>query len=260
LVLKQSGEWTIYLQRDCNFLDKTTGKCSIHGAPVQSMICKSYDAHRCWYVNAFSTEEFSTAISFNTDMLIWFEKRYKLIENNFVLDIDWDELCRAAYEYKKNIIDIKPPTIEAWTSLTLSFKNSRADHLLFLPPYNRPKNINHYELISFRLGFPGIQLAITDTCWAFMVQTSFNRKYLNLIQQEYYPAIGHKDGAYSFDSMMREHSPFSEAGNQWIILQRSDLETLKNLTIFDAAGRVLKTPSSSDILNALKSKSPFRAA
>ena len=52
--LKESGEWTIYLGRSCQFLENSNGSCSIHNAAHQSMICKSYDAHRCWYVNAFS--------------------------------------------------------------------------------------------------------------------------------------------------------------------------------------------------------------
>ncbi len=87
-----------------------------------------------------------------------------------------------------------------------------------------------------------------------MIRTDLNQARLNLIRQEYYPAIEHKDGKYSFDSIIKEYSPFSETGEQWIILQRSDLKILMDLTIFDAAGRVKKIPASSDILNALKSK------
>jgi hypothetical protein len=224
------------------------------------MICKSYDAHNCWYVNAFNTEKYTTMIRFNTDMIMWLEKRYKLIEKKFDVEIDWDELCEAAFQYRQNTIDIKPALFEPWTASKLSFKKSRSDQFLFFPPYNRPVNRNHFELISFRLSFPGIYLAITDSCWSFMVQTGLNQPQLELIRKEYYPAIGHNDGSYSFNSLKKEKDPFSETGDQWVILQRSDLETLRSLTVFDASGNVLKIPSSSEILKALKSRNPLCVA
>jgi Fe-S-cluster containining protein len=258
--LKKSGEWTVYLERDCRFLNKTEGKCSIHKAAHQSMVCKSYDAHSCWYIDAFDCQNFSTMIPFNTEKMIWFEKEYKQIESRFDVDIDWNEICSAAYKFGGGPADAAPRVFDPWTSLKLSFKKSRSEEFLFFPPYKRPESRSHFELLSFRLGFPGIYLAVTDTCWAFMVKTNLNQSRMNLIRKEYYPAIEHKDGAYSFDRMMKEHNPFSETGEQWIILQRSQLETLKNLTVFDSLGRVRRLPSCSDLLNAFKSRSPDRAA
>lgn len=259
-VLKRTGEWTFYLKRDCSFLNKQNGKCMIHKSSNQSKICKSYDAHTCWYVEAFNTDKFSTMIPFNTQMIIWYEKKYKFIDKKFNAEINWEELCTSAYDYRLNTVDIIPKTYKPYKSFTLSFNQSRSDQFLFLPPYNRPNNMNQFELISFRLGFPGIYLAITDSCWAFMIKTNLNQAGLNLIKGEYYPSIEHKDGKYSFDSLIKEHSPFSETGKQWIILQRSHLQILMNLTIFDTTGRVKKIPTSSDILNALKSKNPNQAA
>ncbi|MDA3810832.1 MAG: hypothetical protein PF518_10970 [Spirochaetaceae bacterium] len=255
-VLKKSGEWAYYLERDCSFLDQKDGRCTIHKAPHQSMICKSYDAHNCWYVDAFSQEKYSTMIRFNTEMIIWFEKRYKLIENKFDVDIDWEELCMAAFDYRRNTVDIRLSTSSPWSSFTLSYKKSRTDQFLFFPPYKRPENRKHFELLSFRLSFPGIFLAISDTCWAFMIPTEINKLRLNNIRREYYPAIEHKDGSYSFDSLQKRDYPHSDTGEQWIILQRSDLEMLKNLTTFDSEGRVRKIPAGYEILNALKSRNP----
>lgn len=259
-VYKKTGEWTFYLKRDCSYLGKPNGQCTIHKESHQSLICKSYDAHTCWYVEAFSTERYTTMIPFNTDMIIWFEKRYKLIDEGFDAEIDWDELCDAAYNYRWNTIPINTAAFEPWSSFTLSFKRSRSDQFLFLPPYNRPETRNHFELLSFRLSFPGIYLAISDTCWAFMVKTDLNKQSLNLIRREYYPVIGHNNGTFSFDSIKNEFRPFSGTGEQWVILQRSDLETLKNVTIFDETGNVRHIPTSSEILHALKTENPNRVA
>lgn len=253
-VLKKTGEWTFYLKRDCSFLGKPEGQCTIHKATHQSLICKSYDAHTCWYVEAFSSEKYSTMIHFNTEMIIWYEKRYQLIEKRFDAEVNWEELCKAAYEYRQDLAEISPPIYTPYQSFKLSFKKSRSDQFLFLPPYNRPETKNHFELLSFRLGFPGIYLAITDSCWAFMVSTSINQAGLDLIREEYYPAIEHKDGIYSFEGVLKKNNPFSETGEQWIILERSDLKLLMELTLFDSEDSVKKLPSSSQVLNALRSR------
>ena len=258
--LKRSGGWTVYLGRNCSYLDRLEGKCSIHKAPDQSLICKSYNAHGCWYIDAFSREKFSTMIPFNTDMLIWFEKRYNLIGSGFNAEMDWEELCLVAYDYRREARDLNTPGPEPWKGYTLPFKKSKADSFLFFPPYRRPDKLNHFELISFRLGFPGVCLAITDTCWAYMVRTGLNRPRLDMVRDNYYPAIGHRDTLYSFESVMKEHSPFSEAGEQWIILQRSGLELLKAMTVFDSAGRVRRLPGAAEILDILKTIKPDRAA
>ncbi len=258
--LKQSGEWTIYLGRKCGFLDRTEGKCSIHNKPYQSLICKSYDAHNCWYTEAFSSDRFSTMIPFNTDMMIWFERRYRLIENRFDVDTDWKELSNAAYSYKQGTLDFKTAGYELQDSFRLPFKKSRSDQYLLFPPYNRPENRNHLELLSFRLGFPGVYLAVSDTCWSFLVKTELNRSGLELFRREYFPSIDHQDGLFSFDGMAKKHHPFSETGEQWIVLGLKDLGMLKALISFDSHGNVRHIPSSADLLDALKTKRPDRAA
>ena len=80
--LKESGEWTVYLGRDCRFLD-ASGKCSIHRESHQSLICKTYDAHSCWYTEAFRKDCYSTMIPFSTERLIWFENKYDLTIKHF---------------------------------------------------------------------------------------------------------------------------------------------------------------------------------
>jgi hypothetical protein len=258
--MKKSGEWTIYLGRNCRYLDNAKGKCSIHKAPDQSMICKSYDAHNCWYIDAFCTGRFTTMIPFNTDMLIWFEKRYSLISSGFDTEIDWRELCGEAHEFRRNTLDLSDPGPKPWTGYSLPFRKSRADSFLFLPPYQRPEHINHFELISFRLGFPGVYLAITDTCWAYMVRTGLSTPRLDMVRKNYYPAIDHKDFIFSFAEMAGEQCPFSETGEQWIILQRSNLKLLKAMTVFDSSGRVRRLPGAAEVLDVLKSIKPDRAA
>jgi hypothetical protein len=224
------------------------------------MICKSYDAHKCWYIDAFSVDPYRTMIPFRTDMLIWYERRHKLIANRFDPVIDWEELCEEAHEHRRETLDFDSAGFEPRESYRLPFKKCRSDRYLFFPPYKRPENRNHFELLTFRLGFPGVYLAVSDSCWSFLVKTRINESRLNLFRREYFPSIAHQDGSFGFDRMARANNPYSEAGEQWIVLELADLETLKALTTFDASGNVKRLPSSANILEALKRKSPDRAA
>ena len=220
------------------------------------MICKTYNAHNCWYVNAFSPLKFSTMIPFNTRMMLWFEKKYGLIKNRFEPDMDWEELCRDAFHFPERRKPSGCPDPDPLLSYILPFKKCLTSEFLFLPPYRKPENINHFELLSFRLGFPGVYLAITDTCWAFAVKTNIKKSCLDLIRNEYYPSIEHKDGLYSFNSIMKEYNPFSETGEQWILINRANLNLIKSITLFDPAGKVRRLPSSAEILEILGTTKP----
>ncbi len=258
--LRKSGDWTVYLSRDCSFLDKSLGKCSIHKSPGQSLICKSYDAHKCWYVDAFNHEKYTTMIPFNTSMMIWLEKKFNFIQHGFDIRMDWNELCESSFNYKSIVSGQNASDVFPWISRTLSFKKSREEKFIFLPPYKRPEHKNHFELLSFRLSFPGVYLAVADNCWAYMVISSLNEFKLDMIRSEYYPMLRHKDGEFSFDSIKRNLRPFSETGEQWVILQRSNIELLKSMTVFDSSGNIKRLPSSSEILEMLKFINPDLAA
>ncbi|MCP5515197.1 MAG: hypothetical protein H7A26_07005 [Spirochaetales bacterium] len=262
--MKKSGEWIIYLSRDCRHLEKECGKCLIHQSQSQSLICKSYDAHRCWYVDAFSRAGYSTLIPFDTEMLIWLEKKYSLMEKGFAFTPEWDELCEsvaACRNCNPGQAAIENLSTDALLfSNTLSFRKSREERYLFLPPYKRAEHLSHFELISFRLGFPGVRLAMADNVWAFVIDTSLNIRKIDLIRNAYYPAIRHRDCLYSFDNLEKESRPFSETGGQWVIINRRSLDLLKASTVFDSSGRVKKIPSTSQILDMLKFSNPDMAA
>ena len=250
--LKDSGDWTVYLDRACRYLIQPEGKCRIHSDSSQSMICKSYNAHNCWYVRAFDPERYTTMIPFSTDGLILYEKENRLIEDGFDTPVDWNGLCIRMQESRKGKCSpaVRQPVPRQ--SFTLSFKKSRESRFLFFPPYNRPESLGHFELLSFRLGFPGIYLAFSDTSWAYLVETRMVHSSLRRVRQDYYPSLEHRDGVFSFDRVSKAVTPYSETGEHWLILKRSHLELLKALTAFDASGNVRRFPSTAEVLEMLK--------
>jgi len=257
--MKESGEWIIYLGRKCGHLDEAGEKCTIHMDSDQSLICRSYDSHSCWYRGAFTPKRRRMLLPFCTEGLIRLEKRYKLIENRFKKAVNWDELCDSAGEYGQNTPESEGDVCDFAVPLSLPFNNCRGEQFLFFPPYKRPEYRSHFELISFRLGFPGVYLVMTDSVWAFLVKTTVEHSLLDLIREEYYPAVTYKDGRYSSENIMKEQCPFSGAGKGWVVLRRSDIDVLTRLTDFDQSGRVRRLPSSADLLDVLSSKLPENA-
>ncbi|MBN2658167.1 MAG: hypothetical protein JXR86_13995 [Spirochaetales bacterium] len=258
--LKPSGEWTVYLKRACGFLQSDEGKCAIHGGQDQSMICKSYDSHNCWYIDAFNPHRYTTMIPFSTSMLIQLEKDYQLIKHRFDREPDWDELCRDAFEYRRHTIELPSEPFSPLAESRLPFKKSRGDEYLFFQPYEKPSDIKHFELMSFRLGFPGVYLAVSDTSWAYLVKAKQNTAYLNLVRDEYFPGLAHKDSSFSFDSYRETYTPHSGIGDQWVILRKKDLPLLKSLTEFGPSGQLRRLPAVSALVKALETGRPDRAA
>ncbi len=254
--LKESGEWIIYLGRKCGHLDEAGAKCSIHMSSEQSLICKAYDASSCWYRGAFNPKRRRTLLPFCTEGLIRLEKRYELIENRFKRAVNWDELCDSAGEYCQNTPESGGDVCDSAVPLSIPFNKCRDGQFLFFPPYKRPEYRSHFELISFRLGFPGVYLVMTDSVWAFFINATVGYSRLDLIREEYYPTVDYKDGTYSFENIMKEQHPFSGAGERWVALRRSDIDVLTSLTVFDQSGRVRRLPSSADLLDVLSAKLP----
>lgn len=267
--LKNTGEWILYLKRDCRFLDPSQGgKCTIHGASDQSLICKTYDPRNCWYTRAFRQDDSRVLIPFDTEGLIRLERDNTLIQNRFSVPLPKEGLHR--YAAAARALPAKPTApaspgetpspAAALASPRLSHRASRRGEFLFFPPFTRPQSRNQFSLLTFRLGFPGVTLAAADNGWAFLVESKPDPRALELIRREYYPPLAPRDFLYSFQGIQQEWQPFSETGAQWVILGKKNLPLLESLTRFDEFGKVTRHASTGEILKALTTRNPDRAA
>ncbi len=259
LVLKKSGEWNLYLRRNCLFVDADSGKCLIHAMPNQSLICKSYDAHRCWYKEAFKAHS-STLIKFTGGMLDDFEHSLTCANGKFDCEsYDFDTLRSTITDDFNKPVSQRRNSKRDYRQYTLSYKKAYDPDFLFLPPYIKPSSINHLELAEFRLGFPGVYLAVADNCWAYLIKTSLDLKRLQIIRKNL-PSVAPQDFSYSFKSFQRNSQPFSEIGEKFVVLRKDNLPLLKSMVKTDAAGRIKRLPTTYEIYFALKKDRPERAA
>src|SRR5437879_9821309 len=55
LGLSQEGDWSVYYQATCRFLDPDNFGCTIHDTPEQPHICVQYNPYQCWYKRVLGT-------------------------------------------------------------------------------------------------------------------------------------------------------------------------------------------------------------
>lgn len=259
LLRKKHGEWTVYYARPCRDLDPVTSRCRVHGLPRQNMVCKSYDAHACWYRRAFAFPQNDRAVFFNLDRLFFLEKKTDLLRHaGSTGDLEWEELCREIAEIPCGTNDMRPAAVETPgpAPLFLSFRKCIPEQFLFFPPFGKPEREVHFELAAFRLGFPGVALAVSDTHWAYVLRATLNPALFARLTAEYFPGLTARYGCFSFPDLHRRLAFFSETGEQWLLVQQEHLPLLRRAVRYDAFGNVTDIPGTRELASLLRPSTP----
>jgi len=254
---KETGEWTIYYHQNCMFLDTHFFRCTIHGLDTQSVICKSYDAHTCWYRPAFSDTRNRTLILFDLPRLLWLEKHTRFLRDGTVIG----QPSRTRMIMAFNAMPLSTETrmaqkVPALRKNLLPFYRHDAQRFLFFPPFEKPTNAVHYELIRFRLGFPGVHLAVADNSWAYLICTQLRRELFQQFTREYFPGLEARHNCFSFSELQKQRLFYSELGNIWVIADLSHLHAIKAYTTFDWAGNIKRLPAAGQILEIIRTLNP----
>ncbi|MDJ0662334.1 MAG: YkgJ family cysteine cluster protein [Crocosphaera sp.] len=198
--LSGDGSWTIYYRYPCRFLNETNYSCSIHNLPAQPNICIHYNPYSCFYKTA------ETARHQPTENLIWVsQKRMKHLQS--VLQFDTERkivqlseeinlfalLSEIPYEDPSKNTPLEDPVLQTWKKQTLSGESTLLNPprtnktfqemqnpcngceayccktLLF--PQELPTTYNRLDFYKYCLGFPGVELGISDSQWTIIIKT-----------------------------------------------------------------------------------------
>jgi hypothetical protein len=249
----------VYYAKNCGALDGVTSQCLIHGAPQQNLICKSYDAHACWYREAFVTPQNDQAIFFDLERLMFLEKKTDLLRRSGQAgDAAWDDIRREIAAIPCPTAETRPGGSAVVPPLLLPFKKCLPEHYLFFPPYGKPQREIHFELASFRLGFPGMSLAVTDNYWAYMLRTELNEERFGRLVGDYFPSLNPGHGSFGFPELHKRMAFFSETGENWIMLHRERLPLLRRVVRYDAFGNIIGIPGTRELLSILRFSTPYK--
>ena len=196
LGIGSKGKWHVYYRYPCRYLDLDTKNCTVHNQPEQPAVCKNYNPYQCWYKRALPQNMSDEFIRLDRVRLDHISKLLQFDERGTIVAIpEWDVLQA---EVGKLPIAMPPeipartdnPMFEQWRSVikgeidppeqvSKSFAELQdpcsgcaahcCKNLIF--PQNRPQTISNLDFFIFALGFPGVELGITDGEWSLIVKT-----------------------------------------------------------------------------------------
>lgn len=232
LGLRDDGTFSLFYRGSCRFVSEPTSDghggslCTLFGKPARPQICVDYSANRCWYRPSFGAWGGLDGREDSTSFLRLTPQRLAALEAMTGFD-DSGEIAR----------------VPAWEELLAVLRDPRSFPLYERRPLpglvhrfamGTPRRRRHFDLIRFRLGFPGVFVDGRSREWELLI----------------------RPGPES--SSTRLGSPGLSRGQAVFGLE--DLDRVTAASRFDEAGRVRYAPFGWDLARILERPSGGRAA
>lgn len=197
--LSGEGEWTVYYDYPCRLFNAEKSICTLHATPQKPGICVNYNPHYCFYKKVKESKD-------NSSSVIWISReRMDFIMSHVSFDQDrnvleirekeklFEEVSRIPYQMPDRIdAPGEDNTVIQWKQSVLS--NSKitdsgvvksyfdfqepcggcdsycCKSLVFPQPI--PTTYTSLDYIRYALGFPGVELGISDSQWYIILKTT----------------------------------------------------------------------------------------
>lgn len=204
LGLAANGEWSIYYVYPCRYLDLDHFTCTVHEQPAQPRICGHYNPYHCWYKRVFTKSVSDEFLQIDLNRMEYIVSKIVFDEDRNIVEVpNWEilvqELAQIPPEpFSKNGVTpasdlLAVPVLAEWQELAVQHPNGEpvktegksydalqdpctgcqaycCKTLTF--PQSQPGNASNLDYYQFCLGFPGIELGITDDSWSLVVRTT----------------------------------------------------------------------------------------
>jgi len=203
LGLGRDGAWSVLYEQPCRFLDTASALCRIHGDPSQPSICRHYSPYRCWYKPRLSPGDAADYLLIDRPRLEFILSRLGFDDSGRIVDVPgWGELRSAFRDLPLESgpdRDAAPVGTEAEAAAgaaaapsTAPVGGSPADPAAAFRyadladpcrdcsayccrtvafPCHKPDTMAGLDYLQFVLGFPGLELGISDKEWSLLVHT-----------------------------------------------------------------------------------------
>jgi hypothetical protein len=202
LGLSASGEWSVYYVYPCRFLNRQDFSCTVHHTATQPHICVNYNPYNCWYKRVFTGNVSQEFLQIDYRRMQFILARIVFDDARNIVEVpDWsslmDELAKLPLEPDGIVADtlLQDPILETWQQLVVHGPGSNngrppagqsytyndlhdpcqgcsaqcCQTLVF--PQTAPATMGNLDFYRFCLGFPGVELGITDDGWSIVVKS-----------------------------------------------------------------------------------------
>lgn len=198
LGLSASGDWGVYYRHPCRFLDRENGLCTVYEDDIRPSICAHYNPYSCWYKRVIGPTVHETFLRIDSNRMNALLEHIAFDEDHNIVDSpDWQTMLTAfeslpiSPEYnddfeEDSIFDqwlyeaaygpLREQMVEtgqSYMSLTDPCNGCGAfccKYLVF--PQPAPATRVNLDYLQFVLGFPNIEVGVSDSDWFIMVQTT----------------------------------------------------------------------------------------
>lgn len=200
LGLSASGEWSVYYVHPCRFLNRQDFTCTVHNSPTQPQICVQYNPYNCWYKRVFNHTVSQEFLIIDRERMDFVLQHIVLDENRQITAVpDWPSMVTAMAEMgnqpnsRTPEPDLHDAAWQGWEEMVLHPNGAAAPPptpqsydaiqdpctgcaayccktLVF--PHGFPTSATNLDYYRFCLGFPGVELGISDEGWSVIVKTT----------------------------------------------------------------------------------------
>lgn len=256
LALASTGDWSVYYACACRFLNPATYGCTLHGTPEQPDICVNYNPYQCFYKRAFRGDASHDVIRIDRARLERFTALVGFDEDRNICDVpDWETLSRELGAIPLSDVLAGPGTVPAEEPSAARQQPAVPFHpadpcegcgawccksLIF--PQSVPATASQMDYFKFCLGFPGVQLGISDEGWALLVLTTCQHLAGNRCGVYGLPERPLRCRYYSAQSCSYKPIFAAERPGNLLRIGLSDLPAVMSLMSFDALGKIVEMP------------------
>jgi hypothetical protein len=195
--VNHDGIAQVYLYQPCGQLDLASGLCRVHGTDEQPAICVHYNAHACRYRRVMEGDGVAEEPLLDARRTRWYVEHLLFDEDRRIVGLpDPQEMAKAFAELplsrsacprpdedspgSQAAALLRPPDVEGRRE-PLRFSDPRVSkpcltcpaycctRLVF--PHDPPANASQLDFFRYCLGFPAVELGITDDHWVVVVRS-----------------------------------------------------------------------------------------
>lgn len=265
--LSSEMQATVYLHQSCGYLDQESRLCTVHATPVQPAVCKSYSGYNCVYRTRMN-EGIHEEPVLDRARMQWLAGQLGFDELRRLVAVpEWsgvvDHFKTMPFEHVTAPVPAPDPMLTEWRQVVLGRapQPEPSPHLyseaivsepcrgcgawccqmlVFQRPV--PADASTLEYLRYALGFPSVEIGISDDAWAILVRTTcrhLDDGRCSVFGQDERPLrCGYYD---EFSCKYRLHfgTPFPES---IVRVSRDAFGTIEQAMAYDEMGRIAAMP------------------
>jgi hypothetical protein len=269
--IDEAGKVRVYLYQPCGHLDVPSGLCRVHGTPDQPSVCVHYNAHACQYRYGMTVDLNPRQPLMDRSRVRWYIEHVTFDDERKVAERpDWSDVLEA---FSSMPLERQPspdpgpdPVDEEWRAIVLGTKPSSDTgyrDLSFADPevrdpcvgcgawcchtlifgHDLPENTNQFDFFRYCLGFPSVELGISEESWAVVVRTTCRHLQGNRCSVYGTDERPLRCGYYDALKCVYRTNFGSPRPDGLIRVNREHFPVLAASVVFDEQGQVRRVPS-----------------